>query len=162
MPDPRHSPQLDREQPGHSLNLVSLGSSVGSTLTPCGCSVYICWMNEQISCHPLRSCHGRVSQARESLISIHMLQLFLWVLSLLPHLRSCQSTFISILMILKCPWQSVCFIAEVLLPPRFGLGDGTLPRDLIPISAIVLPLKNFLLKPGGCKTVLQIWELNVT
>ena len=40
--------------------------------------------------------------------------------------------------------QSVHFIAAVLLPPRFGLGDGTHPRDLIPISAIVLPRKSIL------------------
>lgn len=40
--------------------------------------------------------------------------------------------------------QSLYFIAVVLLSPRVGLGDGTHPRDLIPISAIVLPLKNLL------------------
>lgn len=40
--------------------------------------------------------------------------------------------------------QSVHFIAVVLLPPRFGLGNGTPPRDLIPISAIVLPQKSIL------------------
>lgn len=62
-------------------------------------------MNEQIPCHFLRSFNGRFSQAEESLIFIHILQLFLWVLSLWHHLKSWQSTFIFALMILKNPWQ---------------------------------------------------------
>lgn len=40
--------------------------------------------------------------------------------------------------------QSIFFIAIALLSPGFGFGDGTHPRDLIPISAIVLPLQNVL------------------
>lgn len=171
MPGPCCSLQLDHEllgSPGHSLNIVSLESSLGSTLTPCRCSVNICWMNVsnppppseilQWESQPSR----RVTDFHSHAPAFPVGSLPVTPFKIMPiniHICTDDPEMSSTI---SRESQSVYFIAAVLLPPRFGLGDGTNPRDLIPVSAIVFPFKSILLKSGECKAVLQIWEPNVS